>query len=418
LPLSVKGQVPAAEAAGDHHSSSDGHDLGLFQQIVGRISDPGSSLENPSTLATEFNLTQSKLDDLFRDHAHLTPRAWFRRHHMRVAAHDLLATKLTVPDLASKFGCRDSSAFEVEFLQHMRMMPAGYRALDATAGFHLVLPVGYRSDEILAYHARDPGSHSERSEGNRIWKALATPDGPAILELELSRGRAAAHVHADRRISRESVALLHGATLRMLGLVNEVDTFERDHRALATLRQGLRVPLLPTGFDALCWAIIGQQINLAFASGLRREIIALAGERVGNMRSHPTPTALANVDMSELTTRRYSRSKARYLIDAAQAVAGGVLDIENITNGSAIAAEAALIAQRGIGVWTARYVLLRSGFADAAPIGDSGLATGLQRAYRLSERPDAVGAARLMARFSPHRSLATAHLWASLKDAA
>jgi len=25
------------------------------------------------------------------------------------------------------------------------------------------------------------------------------------------------------------------------------------------------MPLLPTGFDALCWGIIGQQINVKFA---------------------------------------------------------------------------------------------------------------------------------------------------------
>jgi 3-methyladenine DNA glycosylase/8-oxoguanine DNA glycosylase len=204
----------------------------------------------------------------------------------------------------------------------------------------------------------------------------------------------------------------------MLGLVNNVSAFERSHAAFVKRRRGLRVPLLPTSFEALCWAIIGQQINLRFASALRRAMIALVGERIGDMRAHPTPDALAGLNASELTTRRYSRSKARYLIDAAQAVAVGTLDIENVANGSAIAAEQALVAQRGIGVWTARYVLMRSGFADAAPVGDSGLATALQRLCDLSERPDADHTARLMRRFAPHRSLASSHLWASLKDAA
>jgi 3-methyladenine DNA glycosylase/8-oxoguanine DNA glycosylase len=61
---------------------------------------------------------------------------------------------------------------------------------------------------------------------------------------------------------------------------------------------------------------------------------------------------------------------------------------------------------------------MRSGFADAAPVGDSALATALQRLHQLPERPDADQTARLMSRFAPHRSLATMHLWTSLKETA
>jgi len=60
---------------------------------------------------------------------------------------------------------------------------------------------------------------------------------------------------------------------------------------------------------------------------------------------------------------------------------------------------------------------MRGGFADAAPVGDSALATGLQRLHKLPERPDSEQTARLMAAFAPHRSLATMHLWTSLKEA-
>ena len=56
--------------------------------------------------------------------------------------------------------------------------------------------------------------------------------------------------------------------------------------------------------------------------------------------------------------------------------------------------------------------------ADAAPVGDSALATALQRLHQLPERPDAEQTARLMSRFAPHRSLATMHLWTYLKEAA
>ena len=62
--------------------------------------------------------------------------------------------------------------------------------------------------------------------------------------------------------------------------------------------------------------------------------------------------------------------------------------------------------------------MLRDGFADAAPVGDSALATALQRLHKLPQRPDQAETASLMAAFAPHRSLATMHLWTSLKEPA
>lgn len=270
---------------------------------------------------------------------------------------------------------------------------------------------------MLAYHARDPEGPCERSEGNRIWKALLTEDGPAILELTLEKDGAWARVEAERRLGPGAMEFLHEAALRMLGLNNDVSTFETRHAGLAARRRGLRLPNLPTGFDGLTWAIIGQQINIKFAGSLRREIIEMAGERVGHMRTHPSPERVANLNVDTLNARRFSRAKARYLIESAAAVTRGDLDIEGLHRGSAVAAEKKLTALHGVGVWTARYVLLRSGFADATLVGDSALATALQRLHKLPERPGQDHTAKLMEVFAPHRSLATMHLWNSLKDA-
>jgi AraC family transcriptional regulator, regulatory protein of adaptative response / DNA-3-methyladenine glycosylase II len=144
----------------------------------------------------------------------------------------------------------------------------------------------------------------------------------------------------------------------------------------------------------------------------------MAGEKVGEMRTHPTPERVADMSVAVLNKKRFSRSKAEYLIGAAEKVASGALDVENLPRGSAAAAEKKLTALHGVGTWTARYTMLRGGFADAAPVGDSALATALQRLHKLEERPDQPETAKLMAHFSPHRSLATMHLWTSLKEQA
>jgi AraC family transcriptional regulator of adaptative response / DNA-3-methyladenine glycosylase II len=402
----------------DLYYKGEDENIALFQGLAGRVSADPQGFADATALAKTAGVSLTKLGDLFRDHAHLAPASWLRRARVKQAAQELLSGRDKVAEIGFGAGFESESVFHRQFLNQMRMTPGAYRALDGAEVFMLQLPPLYRAKEILGYHARDPQSVSERSEGNRIWKALHTQDGPAVLEISIEAPQAWVRVHAEAKLGRCSMATLHAASLKILALTNDVTQFETRHADFVKTRRGLRMPLLPTGFDALCWGIIGQQINVKFASALRRDMVELAGERIGDMRAHPTAKKVAELEASALTGRRYSRSKARYLIDAAQAVAEGKLEIENFGEGSAIEAEKALTAQRGIGIWTARYVLMRGGFADAAPVGDSALATALQRLHGLPERPDADQTARLMSRFAPHRSLATMHLWTYLKEAA
>ena len=101
-----------------------------------------------------------------------------------------------------------------------------------------------------------------------------------------------------------------------------------------------------------------------------------------------------------------------YLIGAARLVAGGKLDLAALATMSATRAERTLLSVRGLGPWSVNYLMMRSlGFADCVPLGDTGVTSGLKALFRLEERPDIDATRRLMSVFSPHRSLATAHLW-------
>lgn len=399
-------------------------DISLFEGLAARVRAAPHEFPDASALTKAAGVSLTKLGDLFRAHAHLAPVAWLRRERVRVASRQLLETADRVVEVGYAAGFESESVFHRQFLALTRMTPGAYRAASGASVFLLHLPAGYRAREILAYHARDPESPCERVEDSRIFKALRTPQGPVVLELSLESEGAWGRVHGIEKMSRENVALLHCFALRMLGLNNEVTAFEtrmakhERYGSMISRRRGLRVPSIPTGFDGLCWAIIGQQINVKFAAGLRREILNLAGEKIGGMRTHPTPEMVADLGAARLVKLRYSRAKAEYLVTAARDVAEGRLDIEGLPDTSAVGSEKKLMSLRGIGKWTARYTMLRGGFADAAPVGDSALATVLQRMHGLAERPDAEHAESLMQEFAPHRSLATCHLWASYKDAA
>ena len=383
-------------------------------------------MRDAAALARACGVSQTKLGDLLRVHAHMTPAAWLKREHVRAACRLLLDTERRVVDVGHAAGFESESAFHRQFLALTRMTPGAYRGLNGASVFMLQLPAGYRAQEILAYHARDPASPCERVEGTTLFKALATERGAAVLEISLEPQAAWCRVHSDDKLdgARHRGRARRGAAHaraqprreRVRGARGARSAHGRAARAPAA---GLRLPLTPTGFDGLCWAIIGQQINIAFASSLRRELLDIAGTPIRGMRAHPGAERVAEIAVGDLTKRRFSRSKAEYLIGAAQAVAAGRLPAETLADGSAVAAERELTSIRGIGTWTARYMLMRgAGFADCAPVGDVALAAALQKLTAADERPGPKEVEELMLPFAPYRSLATIHLWASLKDAA
>ncbi len=399
-------------------------DIALFEALAARVRAEPAAHADAAALARACGVSLTKLGDLLRVHAHMTPASWLKREHARAACRLLLETEQRVVDVGHAAGFESESAFHRQFLAITRMTPGAYRGLNGASVFMLQLPGGYRAAEVLAYHARDPASPCERVDGTSIYKALPLDGATAVLEMSLEPQAAWCRVHSDEKLAPRSVETVHGVAVRMLGLNGDVAPFEaraaRDARMAALLarRRGLRLPLTPSEFEGLSWAIIGQQINIAFASSLRRELLALAGTPVRGMVAHPSAARVADMSVSDLTKRRFSRSKAEYLIGAAQAVASGTLSVP-LAERSAVAAERDLTRVRGIGTWTARYALMRgAGFADCAPVGDVALAAALQKLTAADTRPPPDEVARLMQPFAPYRSLATFHLWASLRDAA
>ena len=274
----------------------------------------------------------------------------------------------------------------------------------------LALPEGYRVTDTLAFHGRDPESPSERVAGNTLRKALWIGDRPRVFAARIADG------HAEAPGASEIVLR------RLLGLHLDPVPFEKAVKRdalfapLVKARPGLRVLLTATPFEALVWAILGQQINLALAFRLRRRVIERYGAEAEDLFAHPRPEDLVQADPEELGRMQVSRAKAACLVSLAQSIASGRLPLDELAAWDAGEADARLRAEKGIGPWTSAYVLMRGlGLPDCVPIGDSALATALARGLGLESRPGPKEVAALMAPYAPHRSLASFHLWASLK---
>src|ERR1700753_1255769 len=170
--------------------------IALFEGLGARVGTTPQDFADASALSRAAGVSLTKLGDLFRDHAHLAPAQWLRRQRVIHAADELLTGRDKVAEIGFGAGFESESVFHRQFLNTMRMTPGAYRALDGAQVFMLQLPAGYRAREILAYHARDPLSVSEKSEGNRIWKALHTAEGPAVIEISIETGQAGGKGHA------------------------------------------------------------------------------------------------------------------------------------------------------------------------------------------------------------------------------
>ena len=78
----------------------------------------------------------------------------------------------------------------------------------------------------------------------------------------------------------------------------------------------------------------------------------------------------------------------------------------------------ALLAQRGIGPWTADMVAIFYRLeADILPLGDIGLINALQRYYAVDDNPSEQQILSITNLWRPYRSVATWYLWRALDNA-
>jgi len=408
------GLRPCRRCRPDRFYREEDPDLARLEEMLLAVNASPGTWPSIESLAEAVGVGSTKLKGLFRTHVHTTPAAFLQRARIRTACLRLAEDAEPLSSLGYGLGFESASGFHGAFRRQTGLTPGAYRAMLETGGSTLTLPPGYRVADLLRFHGRDPESVSERVEGTTLRKAYLAEGRPTVLSLAFAGNRVAIAVE-DGPGSRRSRAAAHGAALRLLGWHGDSGAFEAAHPELARGGEGLRIPLTLDPFEALVWAILGQQVNLAFAYALRRDLIRLAGLPAAHgLIAHPDAKHLAGLTPEALQVLRFSRRKAEYVIGAAAAVAGGSLRLDRLP--TATGAARALLALRGCGTWTVQYVLMRGlGFADCVPLGDAGLTLALQRTFGLEERPDADATARLMAPFAPHRSLATFHLWASLK---
>ena len=175
---------------------------------------------------------------------------------------------------------------------------------------------------------------------------------------------------------------------------------------------GVKPPRYPTMWEALCHAIIFQQISIHAAGAIMHRMVEALGTpvRAGKLTLYPfpQPQAIAAASEAQLRAASLSINKITALQAVARAVQNGEISEPAVERLPTAEASAALCELRGIGPWSAAVVLLRGlGRLDAFPLRDSGVAASLRL---LRGNHEAVDVDRLLATLGDQRGMLYFHL--------
>lgn len=165
---------------------------------------------------------------------------------------------------------------------------------------------------------------------------------------------------------------------------------------------GLRVPGGWSAFEIAVRAILGQQISVPAATTLMGRLVRLAGTRLSETDwLFPTPESVLKSRLSGLGIPGSRLGTVKSMAGFFAEHGEDCLALADV--------EARLLAIKGIGNWTAGYILMRSGHGhDHWPEGDLVLRKALSRKNTMIT---VAGLERVFSQWTPYRSFATIHLW-------
>jgi AraC family transcriptional regulator of adaptative response / DNA-3-methyladenine glycosylase II len=344
------------------------------------------------------------------------PIALARAQRAQTARVLLETTDLPATDVAFAAGFASVRQFNETVRAVFATTPTGLRARrrgepPADAGV-IALRLPYREPIQLQAVLDFLGAHAvpgvESYVDGVFTRVLAAPSGPALISVEPGDGAVRCRVRLTD--TRDLVAVV-ARVRHLLDLDADpvaVDAMLSSDPALALpvgKRPGLRAPGTVDGFETTVRTIIGQQISVAGARTVTGRVVAALGRPAFDgepWRLFPTAADLAGADPALLPM---PRSRAAAVVAVARAFADGGLRLDAGVDRAET--RAALLALRGIGSWTADYLMMRAtGHPDVLLASD----LGVQRAADdlgldlRDGRPD----------WSPWRSYATYHLWAHM----
>ncbi len=208
---------------------------------------------------------------------------------------------------------------------------------------------------------------------------------------------------------------------RLLGLRIDLATFYdfvRGEKKLYELSRrflGLKPPRFLNLFEALVNAFACQQLTLIVGILLLNRLAMKSGlpfkQEGSTVYSFPLPERVARLHPETFRRLGFSRQKGRALAELSKMVVQKSFDLEGVGTLDDEAALEKLYQLRGVGRWSAEYVLLRGmGRTGLFPGDDVGAQNKLRHLLHLRKPLDYEGVRRYLARWRPFGGLVYFHL--------
>jgi len=174
-------------------------------------------------------------------------------------------------------------------------------------------------------------------------------------------------------------------------------------------------------FSALVRCISAQQVNLRWAVTTRRRLAEAFGERhtvSGETVYHLDPARVARLPPEEIRALQFTTSKSASIVAVAQALDEGRIRLDELASLSDEEVIATLVTIRGIGRWSAEWVLARTLGRPTVVAGDLGVRKAVGLAYLDAAAPSEAAVRQTTAHWGASAGTAQALLLHGLAEGA
>lgn len=381
-------------------------------------------------LATRLGVTGRHLRRLFQAHVGASPQAIAHTQRLHFAKSLIDQTSLPMADIAIAAGYGSTRRFNDAVKKTWGRAPRELRRLQANGISHgpLSLRVPYHGpydwDLVAGFLADRAIPGVDQYDNGSYRRAVRTPSGSVFVEVRDAGGALDVTVHGAAPENLFPVVQRVREVFDVDAPIAEIAAELSGDPLLASALDvfpGIRVPGTFDPFEHIVRAVLGQQVSVKAATTLAARVAERYGEPLepaagpegglagvdcpGIDRLFPEPGRLVR---ARLETLGITSARAATIRRIASAVHRGDLDLDPSRDRGVFVESFTAI--RGVGEWTAQYVLLRGmKDPDAFPASDLGILKALGA-------PDAKRASvnEVLARadaWRPWRAYAAVLLW-------
>ncbi len=390
----------------------------LVARAMRLIADGVVDREGVTGLSNRLGYSVRHLNRLLTDELGAGPLALARAQRAQTARILIETSQLGMTDIAFAAGFGSVRQFNDTVREVYATSPSDLRqranrgtgtSEPGTVSVRLPARVPFAGEQLLSFLGARAVAGVEHWDGTTYCRTLGLPHGSATVALNA----AGDHVAATFRLGDwRDLAPAVGRLRRLLDLDSDPQTIDAALAAEAALAPlvagtpGLRVAGSVDPTETLLRAIVGQQVSVAGARTVLARIAVAVGTPLD--AQHPLLTrvfpSVEQLAAADRTTFPMPGARADTIGRVAQSIVDGQVRLDDGIDRGAIVEQ--LVAVRGIGPWTAKYVVMR-GLGDP----DVFLETDLGVRHALAKLGLDATASEA---WRPWRTYARHHLWATL----